>query len=51
MSDGTVKVFNPATSHVVDGSEKRRYVDVLHQGPVDSPEAAVRAAIVGGAQG
>ena len=33
-------------SHAVDDSEKRRYVAVLHQGPVDSPEAAVRATIV-----
>jgi hypothetical protein len=54
--DGTVEVFDLhghptasrcyAWSHAVDGSEKRRYVAVLHQGPVDSPEAAVRAAIV-----
>ncbi len=33
-------------SHAVDDSEKRRYVAVLHEGPVDSPEAAVRAATV-----
>ncbi len=54
--DGTVEVFDLeghptatrcyAWSHAVDGSEKRRYVAVLHEGPVDSPEAAVRAAIV-----
>lgn len=54
--DGTVEVFDLhghanatrcyAWSHAVDGSEKRRYVAVLHQGPVDSPQAAVRAAIV-----
>ena len=35
-----------AWSHTVDDSEKRRDVAVLHQEPVDSPEAAVRAAIV-----
>ena len=55
VGDGTVEVFDLidhptatrcyAWSHAVDGSEKRRYVAVLHQGPVDSPEAAVRAAI------
>ena len=32
-------------SHAPDG-EKRRFVAVLHEGPVDSPETAVRAAIV-----
>lgn len=35
-----------AWSHVVNDSERRRFVAVLHDGPVDSPEAAVRAAIV-----
>jgi len=35
-----------AWSHAVEGSEKRRFVVVLHQPPVDSPAAAVRAAIV-----
>jgi hypothetical protein len=35
-----------AWSHAVDDSEKRRFVVVLHQPPVDSPAAAVRAAIV-----
>lgn len=54
--DGTVEVFDLhghataarcyAWSHTVDGSEKRRYVAVLYQGPVDSARAAVRAAIV-----
>ncbi len=54
--DGTVEVFDLeghpiatrayAWSHAVDGSEKRRYVAVLQQGSVDSPQAAVRAAIV-----
>jgi hypothetical protein len=33
-------------SYAIDDSEKRRFVAVLHQGPVDSPQAAVRAAIV-----
>ena len=52
---GTVEVFtlhgHPtatrayAWSHAIDGSEKRRFVAVLHQGPVDSPETAVRTAI------
>ena len=35
-----------AWSHTVGDSDKRRFVAVLHQGPVDSPQAAVRAAIV-----
>ena len=53
--EGTVQVFeligHPtakrcyAWSHATEG-EKRRFVAVLHQGPVDSPVAAVRAAIV-----
>ena len=30
----------------VDGSDKLRYYAVLHEPPVDSPEAAVRASIV-----
>lgn len=34
-----------AWSHATKG-KKRRFVAVLHQAPVDSPEAAVRAAIV-----
>jgi hypothetical protein len=33
-------------SHGLDDSKKRRFFAVLHQGPVDSPEKAVRAAIV-----
>ena len=54
--EGTVQVFDLighstatrcyAWSHAVEGSENRRFVAVLHQGPVDSPEKAVRAAIV-----
>ncbi|MBM4327095.1 MAG: hypothetical protein FJ118_08010 [Deltaproteobacteria bacterium] len=35
-----------AWSHLVDDSGKRKFFAVLHQGPVDSPRAAVRAAIV-----
>jgi hypothetical protein len=31
----------------LDGSKKRRFFAVLHHGPVDSAEIAVRAAIVG----
>ena len=52
---GTVQVFelhrHPtatrcyAWSHETDEG-KTRYVAVLHEGPVDSPEKAVRAAIV-----
>ena len=33
-------------SHALDDSERRRYVAVLRERLVDSPEAAVRAAIV-----
>lgn len=53
--EGTVQVFelhgHPtakrcyAWSHVTKG-RRRRFVAVLHQGPVDSPEKAVRASIV-----
>ena len=53
--EGTVQVFelhgHPtakrcyAWSHGTKG-QKRRFVAVLHQGPVNSPEKAVRAAIV-----
>jgi hypothetical protein len=35
-----------AWSHSLEGSKKRRFFAVLHQGPVDSPKKAVRAAIV-----
>ncbi|MBC2714336.1 MAG: hypothetical protein HF978_03420 [Desulfobacteraceae bacterium] len=54
--EGVVEIFelidHPTTkkcyawSHAVDGSSKRKYIAVLHDGPVDSPEKAVRAAIV-----
>lgn len=54
--DGHVQVFDLhghpkatrcyAWFHAVGDSERRRFVAVLHQGPVDSPAAAVRAAIV-----
>lgn len=53
--EATVEVFDLAGhptakrcyawSHATTG-KKRRFVAVLHQGPVDSPEKAVRAAIV-----
>ncbi len=52
--EGTVQVFDLhghptakrcyAWSHASKGS-KRRYVAVLHQGPMDSPKKAVQAAI------
>ena len=35
-----------AWSHAIDNSTKRKYFAVLHQGPVDSPRAAVRTVIV-----
>ena len=35
-----------AWSHAVEGSERRRFVAVLHKEPVSSPAAAVRASIV-----
>ena len=35
-----------AWSHAIDDSEKRRFVAVLHENPVNSPQAAVQAAIV-----
>ncbi len=54
--EGVVEVFDRmghptatrayAGSHSIEGSEKRRHVAVLHEGAVDSPEAAVRAANV-----
>ena len=34
-----------AWSHGLNDSDKRKFIAVLHQGPVDSPQAAVRAAI------
>jgi hypothetical protein len=54
--EGVVQVFDLikhptakrcyAWSHELEGSKKRRFFAVLHQGPVDSPEKAVKAAIV-----
>jgi hypothetical protein len=54
--EGAVQVFDLidhptatrcyAWSHAIDNSTKQKYFAVLHQGPVDSPHAAVRAAIV-----
>ena len=53
--DGTVQVYSLqghpsssrcyAWSYITDNG-KRRFITVLHEGPVDSPNAAVRAAIV-----
>jgi hypothetical protein len=54
--EGVVHVFDlkghPAASRAyawsspIEGSDKRRFFAVLHQGPVKSPVDAVRAAIV-----
>ncbi len=33
-------------SHEIEGSKKRKFYTVLHQGKIDSPEKAVRAAII-----
>jgi len=54
--DGEVHVFHladhptetraNAPSSPVEGGTKRRFFAVLHQPPVDSPQAALRAAIV-----
>lgn len=54
--EGTVHIFDieghPATttcyawSAPIEGSEKRKYYAVLKLPPIDSPEKAVRAAIV-----
>jgi hypothetical protein len=35
-----------AWSSPIEGSDKRRFFAVLHQGPIKSPATAVRAAIV-----
>jgi hypothetical protein len=58
---GVVHVFNLtdhpkatrayAWSSPIEGSDKRRFFAVLHQGPVTSPVEAVRAAIVAEARG
>lgn len=54
--DGVVHVFDLhghptatrcyAWSHPIEGATKHKYFAVLHSGPVDSPQAAVRVAIV-----
>lgn len=54
--EGVVQVFDLidhptakkcyAWSYIVDDSGKRKFYAVLHRGPVDSPEKAVKAAIV-----
>ena len=35
-----------AWSHAIDGTDRRRFVAVLHIPPIDSPVAAVRADII-----
>jgi hypothetical protein len=40
-----------AWSSPIEGSDKRRFFAVLHQGPVESPVDAVRAAIVAETRG
>ncbi len=59
--EGLVQVFNLidhpkatvcyAWSHAIEDSTKRRFVAVLHQEPVASPGAAVRADIIQQARG
>lgn len=54
--EGVVQVFDLinhptakrcyAWSYQLEGSKKRRFFAVLHQGPVDSPEKAVRATVI-----
>jgi len=54
--EGVVHVFDlaghPTATHAyawsspIEGSTKRRFFAVLHQPPIDSPQAAVRAAII-----
>lgn len=54
--EGTVQVFDLidhptakrcyAWSYLIDESGKRKFVAVLHKGPIDSPQKAVQAAIV-----
>jgi hypothetical protein len=54
--EGVVQVFDLAGhptatrayawSSPIEGSTKRRFFAVLHQTPIDNPQAAVRAAIV-----
>lgn len=59
--EGVVQVFDLidhptskkcyAWSYIVDDSGKKKFYAVLHQGPVDSPRAAVKAAIVSDSKG
>jgi len=54
--EGVVQVFDLidhpkatrcyAWSHELEGSKKRRFFAVLHQGKIDSAKAAVKAAII-----
>ncbi len=43
--EGATATTGYAWDHALDDTEEHRVVAVLHQGPVDSPQAAVRAAI------
>ena len=45
LDDHPMATRGYAWDHALDDTEERRVVVVLHEGPVDSPEAAVRAAI------
>ena len=42
----TAAAYYGYESWPIEGSTKRRFFAVLHETPVDSPQAAVRAAIV-----
>ncbi len=53
--EGVVQVFDVdhpkskfcyAWSHKLEASKKRKFYAVFHQGPIDSPEKAVRAAVI-----
>jgi hypothetical protein len=59
--EGVVQVFDLqnhptakrcyAWSHELEGSKKRRFFAVLHQGAIDSPQAAVKAVIISESKG
>jgi len=54
--EGIVQVFklidHPSTnkcyawSYLIDDSGKTKFIAVLHEGPIDSPKAAVKASII-----
>lgn len=46
LTDNTTASRAYAWSSPIDGSDKRRFFAVLHVPPIDSPQKAVRAAIV-----